>query len=526
MTQPQYRRSGKLWYVGDGYIWDDLPARYRKSDGRPLECSSKLFIYNPQERAARVTVRFYHVDRPPTAVTLRVKAGKVQVLELAALPEIPHKQSFWIVVESNVPVLPQARHEDFTFWDPVPDALASVAPYPGPLADETSWVFPDCYQSVEGRGSWFEMETLSILNPGTRPVQVHLRYLLRNCDGGGEEEVQVAPQRVAQLNIWERFPRARLGAGTRGTKNGPPVSLLGDYAIRIDSSGPVIPQITRRARWSGRPSIVGARSLMAFPLGRGNHRLWYYPGGLIVDRGILPRARPGQHPLAQCDNTWNLLFINNLKEKGIARATVTFHKPDGSQLASASLPVKPLRSILECLHGEPWLAKFTRVGEPFGMTVTADGPVCPEVTCAEFEMWSQVCPGAMSGVNFYPGPLRDERTWWLGIGSAGGDDSLNTEWAQSYHLLNPGAKKVRVRLSFLGAGRTRSHEVDIPPGGVRVVHACEVGGLPIDTPFAARADGDGPFAAQAFVRAFTRGLPHTRSLYSLIGIPLALTSRR
>jgi len=170
-------------------------------------------------------------------------------LELAALSEVPHKQSLWIVVESNVPVFPQARHEDFTFWDPVPDALVSVAPYPGPLRDETSWVFPDCYQSVPGRGSWYEVETLSILNPAQRRRTVRVRYLLRNRDGGGEEEIEVPGGRVAQLNVWERYPRAL------GTKSGPPVCPLGDYAIRIDASGPVIPQITRRARRSGRAGL-------------------------------------------------------------------------------------------------------------------------------------------------------------------------------------------------------------------------------------------------------------------------------
>ena len=516
MPLPQYRRSGRLWYVSDGYIWDDLPANYRREGGRPLECSAKLFIYNPQSRSTRVTVRFYHPDRPPTSIGRSVRPGKMETIELAVLPEVPHRQSFWIVVESNVPVLPQARHEDFTFWDPVPDALVSVAPYPGPLRDETSWVFPDCYQGVAGRSSWYEVETLSILNPRKRPVTVRIRYLLRNCEGGGEEDIEIAGERVAQLNVWERYPRAL------GTENGPPVCPLGDYAIRIDSSAPVLPQITRRARWSGRPSIVGARSLMAFPLRNEKYRLWYYPGGDIVDRGILPRARPDQHPLGQCDNTWNLLFINNLNAKRAARAKVTLHKADGSTLRSRPLPIEPLKSILECLHGRPWLGKFTQVGEPFAMTVAADGAVCPEVTCAEFEMWSQVCPGAMSAVNFHPGPLTNERRWWLGIGPAGGSDSHSVEWRQGYHFFNPAQKAVCIRLSFLGLGKARVCTVDVPAGGVKKVEASEVRGLPIDTSFVVRADGDVPFCAQTFVRAFTRGLSCTRSMYSIMGIPMRL----
>ena len=45
MALPHYRHPGRLWYVSDGYIWDDHPVAYRQDGGRPLECSSKLFVY-------------------------------------------------------------------------------------------------------------------------------------------------------------------------------------------------------------------------------------------------------------------------------------------------------------------------------------------------------------------------------------------------------------------------------------------------------------------------------------------------
>jgi hypothetical protein len=512
---PHYRRSGTHWYVSDGYIWDELPRSYQRQPGRPLECSSNLFVFNPHSRAAWVKVRLFHVDQPPTGLEMKVAPGKIAAVELASLALLPHRQSFWIEVQSSVPVLPQARHEDYTFWDPVPDALVSVAPYPGPLEDETTWVFADCYQSDPVRG-WYEYETLTILNPGAGPVTARVRYLLRNRDLGAEEEIEIPGERVAQLEVWKRTPRLL------GTSNGPPVHVVGDYAVRIDASGPVIPQSTRRARWVGRPSIVGSRSTMGFPLRRAQYNLWYYPGGAIVDRGVLPRAKPGEHPLSQCDNTWNLLFINNLDGKRKARATVTFHNPDGSATSTRPMAITPLKSVLECLHGRPYLGQHTAVDRPFALTVKADGPVVPEVCCAEFEMWSQVCPGAMTAVHMYPGPLREERTWWLGIGQAGGADDINAEWSHTYHLFNPGRRAVQVTLSFLGLGEELGRPVTVAPGALVQVDSSEIRGLPLGRPFAVRADGDRAFCAQVFGRTFTRGLPYTRALYSFMGLPMTL----
>ena len=152
-------------------------------------------------------------------------------------------------------------------------------------------------------------------------------------------------------------------------------------------------------------------------------------------------------------------------------------------------------------------------------------PVVPEVCCAEFEMWSQVCPGAMTAVHFHPGPLREERTWWLGVGRAGGSDEINTGWSQTYYLFNPGKKAVQVIISFHGIGKAASklsRRVELPPGGVARIDSCQIPELPIGEPFAARAEGSASFCAQVFGRAFTRGLPHTRAMYSFIGVPMTL----
>jgi hypothetical protein len=507
MTASCYHRSGTLWYVSDGYIWDDLPATFRPESGRPLECSSYLHVFNPQSEQAQVTARFYHVDRSPTFITFLVNPGAIHSVDLATLPEVPHKQSFWIVVESSVPVLPQARHEDYTYWDPVPDALVGVAPYPGPLENETVWIYPDCYQG--GPKSWYEQETLTILNPGSETVTARVRYLLRSHELGGEEEIQIPSERVVELRVWERKPILL------GHKHGPPIQITGDYAVHIDASGPIVTQTTRRARRRGQSSVIGTRSTMAFPFGEGKHNLWYYPGGAIVDRGILPRDQ-------NCDVTWNLLFTHNPNEHKAARPSVSFNYQNGEATHSEPLMVPPLKSDLEWMHLEPWLDKHTPINAPWAMTVHSDIPVVPEVTCAEFEMWSDVAPGAMSAVNFYPGPLEDERTWWLGIAPAGGSDDRSIEWLQSYHLFNPGEQPVQVMLMFLCAHETLTYEVTLSSGAVARVESTEIPGLPLHEPIAVCATSDAPFCAQLFVRAFTRGLPHTRSMYSQMGLPMAL----
>ena len=137
-------------------------------------------------------------------------------------------------------------------------------------------------------------------------------------------------------------------------------------------------------------------------------------------------------------------------------------------------------------------------------------------------MWSQVCPWAMTAVHLYPGPLSDERTWWLGIGHAGGADERNLEWRQHYYLFNPGRQRTEVELEFLGGGKKRHHQVEVNPGAVRRVENREIEGLPLDQPFAVRASGDAPFVAQVLARAFTRRLPHVRSMYSFMGAPMEL----
>ena len=164
MAQAEHKRAGTHWFVSDGYLWDEQTRSYAREDGGPRECALRLFVYNPQSVPAMVVARFYHTDREPTRIPFAVAPETIETLNLSNRPEIPHRQAFWIEIESDVPTLPQSRHADYTGWEQVPDALTCVAPYPGPLVDETEWVFPDCYQS--DTRPWYERELLTILNPG------------------------------------------------------------------------------------------------------------------------------------------------------------------------------------------------------------------------------------------------------------------------------------------------------------------------------------------------------------------------
>jgi len=125
--------------------------------------------------------------------------------------------------------------------------------------------------------------------------------------------------------------------------------------------------------------------------------------------------------------------VNNLSADRSVDASVTFSQVDGSSSSAVISDIPPLRSVMK------WdlLEGHVEGDAPYALTVSSADPITPSICGAEFETWSQVCPGAMTAVNFYPGPLTSESAWWLGIGQAGGRDDVNTEWVQTYYLFNP-----------------------------------------------------------------------------------------
>ncbi|MCC7146576.1 MAG: hypothetical protein IT443_09030 [Phycisphaeraceae bacterium] len=508
-----YQRSGTQWLVSDGLIHDNLPAECRTKSGRPVECHSVLQVLNPHAKPATATVRFYHTDSDPTEIKLAVAAGAIHTLELTDCPGVPHRKPFWITLESDLPLLPQAKHEDFRDWEETPDAMIAVAPYPGPLEDETRWILPDCYQG--GPHNWHEQETLTILNPGDRPVEVKLRYVPRGRDSWTGQKIKINPRRVAWVRLWEQLP------AREGKDNGLLSRLFGDYAIYVEADGPVIPQVTRRAYWRGFPQVIGSRSVIGYPLREGQaHDLWYYPAGQIVGRGILP-------PALNCDVTWNLLFTRNLSPQRPTTVEMTFHQADGGTTRAAATEIGADQTHLDWLHLKPWLGTHTQVGPPWGVTVRSQGPVIVASSCAEFEMWSNQCPGAMAASTLYPGPLTDERTWWLGISATDGGEKQCARLEYTWHLFNPGNNAAHVQLTVhgLGGAARPGPQVTVPAGGIAALDAGALGELPVGGAFAVRADSDEPICAHAICRSFVRGLVPTHGMYGHLGLPMRLTLR-
>jgi hypothetical protein len=499
-----FARSGTLWYVGDGMI-SGRPQAAESAVPRAGSSSTKLFVFNPGMDDASVRLRFYDLDGPPRTIEMSVGARRILTAELEALDAVPRDRPFWIALESSTPVVPQLRHDNYAGGDGVPEAIVAVAPYPGPL-DETTWLYPDGFQG--GTERWYENETITLLNPGEQAVRARLHYVLRESGVEAEEEIEVPAERVAVLNTWERRP-------TRVGPWGGEVEISGDYATRIEASGPIITQQTRRARWRGRDEVTGARAVMGVPLRGGGHRLWYLPGGEFVPRGV----HAGEP-------SWNLLFTHNLDRSWRARVSVGFHTAIGNVGDALRVHVGAQRSELQWLNRVPSLAVPSAGGGAFALTLTSDRPIVAELTAAEFEPDGSACPGAMSAVNLYPGPLRNERTWWLGIAETGEREASATSWLQSYFLFNPAREAARVRLTiFDDAGRTMNPgPIVIAPGAVARLTSSQIAGLPAHRPLAVRADGDAPFAVLVNVRAFRRGAPYTRAMYAMLGLPMSLTA--
>jgi hypothetical protein len=466
-----------------------------------------LFVWNPAPERAAISLRVYSATKTPLSLSLAAAARQLTVVDLAGRADLPRDGPVWLVLESDRPVFPQLHHSVHRPWDAVPDTLSALLPRAGPL-DETdrSLVFPDGFQG--GTESWFEQELVTILNPHPREARVRMTFRFRDERPPLQTDVIVPAERMSPIPLWTLF-------GVTGDDSTAP-QVSGDYAILVESDAPVASQQTRFARWRGDRHISGARPFAPVRAAVGKAREWYLPGGWVRSLEVLPRDD-------YTSFTWHLLFTHNLNRRTAGALTVAIHDAAGRTRGRGALPVAAARSDLQWLHNAPWRGALVPLEEPWAAVLQTGGQLVPNVTLAEFDAWSQAMPGAMAATALVPGPLTDEREWWLGAFTHGPSESGGAEWSAAWQVFNPGPTAAHVTLQFLGlpSGPLES-PVTVGPGAVARVTGDQVPGLPRGRPFVVCATADRPFTAQGWLRVSTQGAPGTRAMASGIGVPLAL----
>ena len=368
-------------------------------------------------------------------------------------------------------------------------------------------MYPDGFQG--GTESWYEQELVTILNPGQRDARVRLTFRFRDGRSPLQMDVVVPAERAVPVRVWTLF-------GVTGDAATPP-RVSGDYAMLLESDTPVASQQTRFARWRGEQHVSGSRPFAPVRAVQGETREWYLPGGWVRSLGVLPRED-------YTSFTWHLLFTHNLHPRSEARFTVTIHDAAGRARRGDTLAVAGAQSDLQWLHNAPWRGGLVPVDEPWAAVIRTDGQLIPDVTLAEFDAWSQALPGAMAATALVPGPLTDEREWWLGTFTHGAAESGGAEWTAAWQVFNPGQTEARVALRFLGLPvGPLEYSVTVAPGGVARVTGDQVRGLPSARPFVVRANADRPFTAQGWLRVAAQGVPGTRAMASGVGVPMTLS---
>ncbi len=512
MTAAKAQRDGRQWWLGhvvpppdpspgvDGYL-------------RPIGGRCRLMVFNPQPQPVRAAVTLLHPDREPTGFDLSIEAHGIATTDLIERRMLIPGQVCGLWLTAEQPVLPQLVTEYCTFWQQTADAIVSAAPYAGPLLDQTRWVLADCYQG--GPPAWHEQETLTLANPGDEPVEAHLRFVLRGRSGWAGQRVRIKPRRLAVVELWRQLPTVE------GQDAGLPVRLIGDYAIHVTSDRPIVPQISRLARWRGFETVVGARSEVGQPLcddmlrDDGTTRQWILPGGLVVDRGVQPRDQ-------DCHLTWALLFAHNLADRPV-QARITFHQADGRTSRADPYTVAAGQTQLQWLHKPPFRDVHVPIDQPWSLVLEADGPVVGATTCAEFEMWSGQCPGAMSATHLLPGPVNATGEQWLGVFEADAGAGHEQRLQQIFHVFNPGPRPTMAVLRATGQGAAAvTRQLPIAAGSVAMVDSDAWEGLVAGRPYAVCVTADQPVAAHAHWRSFTRGLAPTRAMAGQLAVPIPL----
>ena len=498
-------KSYKEWYSCDGLITDRHSGM--EMEGHPMASAGYVSVLNPNsEETADVTITFYHQNVEPTYHKLNVPPQQTEVVEVHNVEASGGRNRYYgLKVEADIPVIAQHTTHEYKAWDRVPEGMISVVMYSGPLKDETEWYFPDSWMGGGGKMSWYERETMTILNPNPTDAEVAVTFYL---DGKtGTEKFTIHGQRVYPLWLFN-VEHLGLANGKRS---------MSQSSMRVTSDLPIVVQKTRKAYLQFDPTTQGMWTSIGIPAHPENsagetYTEWWYPGGYVQDVGNYPKDDDDQLG-------WDLYFMFNPSADKVANVDTTFYY-ESADPKHLEVKVEPLKHSLLWLHREQY-REYTGRNQPYGVRISSDIPVFPHWTRGEYESWGEHCPTAMFGVVPYRGPLKDETKWYYADGFVQDDEThplIQTEWIS---ILNPNDKRSDVKLIIYTQSGPVDHQTEVDSQSVKLIKLEELEIVPKGQRYGVCVESTLPVVVQQTRRSLVKGgTPSSKSTFATMAVPV------
>jgi len=497
-------KSYREWYSCDGLITDRHNGM--EMEGHPMASAGYVSVLNPNSDAADVTITFYHQNVEPTYHKLNVPPQQTEVVEVHNVEASGGRNRYYgLKVEADIPVIAQHTTHEYKAWDRVPEGMISVVMYPGPLEGETEWYFPDSWMGGGGTMSWYERETMTILNPNPTDAEVTVTFYL---DGKtGTEKFTIHGQRVYPLWLFN-VEHLGLANGKRS---------MSQSSMRVTSDLPIVVQKTRKAYLQFDPTTQGMWTSIGIPAhpensARETYTEWWYPGGYVQDVGNYPKDDDDQLG-------WDLYFMFNPSVDKVANVDTTFYY-ESAEPKHLEVKVEPLRHSLVWLHREQY-REYTGRNQPYGVRISSDIPVFPHWTRGEYESWGEHCPTAMFGVVPYRGPLKDETKWYYADGFVQDDEThplIQTEWIS---ILNPNDKRSDVTLIIYTKSGLVDHQTEVDSQSVKLIKLEELEIVPKGQRYGVCVESTLPVVVQQTRRSLVKGgTPSSKSTFATMAVPV------
>jgi len=251
---------------------------------------------------------------------------------------------------------------------------------------------------------------------------------------------------------------------------------------------------------------------------------WYYADGIIsgsskVDASGAKLFIPSKGAKEQHDFADYLTMLNPTKAK--AKITITFFWEDEeptefkTEIPAQSHQTLPLHTLKE---------KIVTRNKVYGTRISSNVPIVVQPTRGEFEPGNPVT-NAMASVVAHPGPLSSKETEWYyadGIVIAREDHPLvESEWIS---ILNPNEDKEAhiVITFFLTTRKSSKYECTVQSNRVRTIKIDDLKFIPKNEFYGVRVTSDMPVVVQETRRAYQKGNPVPRSMFSVLARPLHL----